>query len=96
LIHVNRKCGKEFVVVLASRQIAPALAIVDSRARHSLQYLVANGVFAYLCAGTIGERVAELLAEKRALVADLVDGVPVTALPRLYLDSLMQAAAPRA
>jgi hypothetical protein len=52
-------------------------------------------VFAYLCAGTIEERIAALLAEKRTLFADLVDGVPVTALARLDLDSLVRAAAPR-
>jgi SNF2 family DNA or RNA helicase len=51
-------------------------------------------VFAYLCAGTIEERIAELLAEKRALFADIVDGVPVGALARLDLDSLVRAAAP--
>jgi hypothetical protein len=33
-------------------------------------------------------------AEKRALFADLVDGVPLPALGRLDLDSLARAAAP--
>jgi SNF2 family DNA or RNA helicase len=53
-------------------------------------------VFAYLCAGTIEERIAELLVKKRALFADLIDGVPVTALGRLDLDGLVRAAVPQA
>jgi SNF2 family DNA or RNA helicase len=52
-------------------------------------------VFAYLCADTIEERINRILAEKRALFADLVDGVPMNALVRLDLDSLLRAAAPR-
>jgi SNF2 family DNA or RNA helicase len=51
-------------------------------------------VFAYLCADTIEERIDEILAEKRALFADLVDGVTTAALGRLDLDSLLRAAAP--
>jgi SNF2 family DNA or RNA helicase len=52
-------------------------------------------VFAYLCADTIEERIAAILAEKRALFADLVDGVPMRALGRLDLDTLLRAPAPR-
>ncbi len=52
-------------------------------------------VFAYLCADTIEERINHILAEKRALFADLIDGVPMNALGRLDLDSLLRAAAPR-
>jgi SNF2 family DNA or RNA helicase len=51
-------------------------------------------VFAYLCADTIEERIDEILAEKRALFADLVDGVTTNALARLDLDSLLRAAVP--
>jgi SNF2 family DNA or RNA helicase len=56
--------------------------------RHRVQ------AFAYLCADTIEERIAAILAAKRALFADLVDGVAMPALARLDLDSLVEAAAP--
>ena len=46
--------------------------------------------FGYLCPGTIEERIAEILTEKRALFADLVDGVEVTALRRLDLPTLLR------
>ena len=52
-------------------------------------------VFAYICADTIEERIRDILTEKRALFADLVDGVPINSLTRLDLDSLLRAAAPR-
>ena len=51
-------------------------------------------VFAYLCADTVEERIAKILDEKKALFADLIDGVPAAALGRLDLDTLLQAAAP--
>ena len=41
--------------------------------------------FAYLCPGTIEQRIAEILAEKRALFADLLDDVANAALRRLDL-----------
>ena len=63
---------------------------------HRIGQCRAVQVFAYLCVDTIEERIAELLAEKRALFADLVDGVPVTALARLDLGSLVRTAAPDA
>lgn len=46
-------------------------------------------------ADTIEERTDQILVEKRALFADLVDGLPMNALARLDLDSLLRAAAPR-
>lgn len=52
-------------------------------------------VFAYLCADTIEQRIDEILTEKRALFADVVDGVTTATLGRLDLDSLIRAAAPR-
>ncbi len=52
-------------------------------------------VFAYLCADTIEQRIDEILTEKRALFADVVDGVTTATLGRLDLDSLVRAAAPR-
>jgi SNF2 family DNA or RNA helicase len=48
-------------------------------------------VFAYLTAETIEERIDAILAEKRALFADLVDGVGTDALRRLDLDTLLHA-----
>ena len=47
--------------------------------------------YAYLCPGTIEQRVAEVLAEKRALFADLVDDVAVSGLRRLDLPTLLRA-----
>jgi SNF2 family DNA or RNA helicase len=52
-------------------------------------------VFAYLCADTIEQRIDEILTEKRALFADVIDGVTTATLGRLDLDSLIRAAAPR-
>ncbi len=46
---------------------------------------------AYLCPDTIEERTATILAEKRELFADLVDGVAVSALRRLDLPTLLWA-----
>ena len=48
-------------------------------------------VFGYLCANTIEQRIAEILAEKRALFADLVDDVSIAALRRLDLPTLLRA-----
>ncbi len=52
-------------------------------------------IFSYLCADTIEERISQILTEKRVLFADLIDGVPMNALTRLDLDTLLHAAAPR-
>jgi SNF2 family DNA or RNA helicase len=46
-------------------------------------------VIAYLTEGTIEERIDEILAEKRALFADVVDRVDTRALRRLDLDTLI-------
>jgi SNF2 family DNA or RNA helicase len=51
-------------------------------------------VFAYICGDTVEERIYEILTEKRALFADVIDGVTASALGRLDLDSLLRAAAP--
>jgi SNF2 family DNA or RNA helicase len=47
--------------------------------------------YAYLCPDTIEQRIAEILARKRALFADLVDDVAVSALRRLDLPTLLEA-----
>jgi len=51
-------------------------------------------VTAYICADTVEERIAAILEEKRALFADLIDGVAAPSLGRLDLDTLLRAAAP--
>jgi len=48
-------------------------------------------VFAYLTPGTIEERIAAILAAKRELFADIVDGVGTEALRRLDLPTLLRA-----
>ncbi|HJU17451.1 MAG TPA: DEAD/DEAH box helicase [Stellaceae bacterium] len=51
-------------------------------------------VFAYLCHDTVEERIDRILTEKRALFADVIDGVNASVLERLNLDILLQAAVP--
>jgi non-specific serine/threonine protein kinase len=47
--------------------------------------------YAYLCEDTIEERIQEILIEKRALFADIVDGVDANSLRRFNLDTLLAA-----
>ena len=47
--------------------------------------------YAYLCQHTVEERIQEILTEKRALFADIVDGVDAGALRRLDLETLLAA-----
>jgi len=51
-------------------------------------------VFAYLCTDTIEQRIHEILAAKRELFADVVDGVVTGQLGRLNIDELLRAAVP--
>lgn len=46
---------------------------------------------AYLCRDTVEQRIADILARKRTLFADLVDNVGVSALTRLDLPTLLEA-----
>ena len=48
-------------------------------------------VFAYLTPDSIEQRIAAILAEKRALFADLIDGVATESLGRLDLPTLLRA-----
>jgi SNF2 family DNA or RNA helicase len=48
-------------------------------------------VFAYLTPDTIEQRIADILDRKRALFADLIDGVPTASLRRLDLPTLLRA-----
>ncbi|MSO76203.1 MAG: DEAD/DEAH box helicase [Alphaproteobacteria bacterium] len=49
-------------------------------------------VYSYICAETVEERVAKILAEKRQLFADIVDGVSLRHIRRLDLPTLVRAA----
>lgn len=48
-------------------------------------------VYAYLCANTVEERIAAILADKRQLFADLVEGVSIRHIRRLDLPTLLRA-----
>ena len=48
-------------------------------------------VFAYLTPDSIEQRIGEILGEKRALFADIIDGVPTASLRRLDLPTLLRA-----
>ena len=72
----------------------PAVEIQAEDRVHRIGQTRPVEVFAYVCAETVEERVAKILEEKRALFADLIDGVPAQALGRLDLDTLLRAAAP--
>ena len=48
-------------------------------------------VFAYLCADTIESRIADILEDKRAIFADLIDDVPISGLRRLTLPDLLRS-----
>ena len=48
-------------------------------------------VFAYLTPDSIEQRIGEILREKRALFADIIDGVATASLRRLDLPTLLRA-----
>lgn len=48
-------------------------------------------VFAYLTPDSIEQRIGEILQEKRALFADIIDGVAISSLRRLDLPTLLRA-----
>ena len=72
----------------------PAVEIQAEDRVHRIGQTRPVEVFAYVCAETVEERIAKILEEKRALFADLIDGVPAQSLGRLDLDALLRAAAP--
>ena len=72
----------------------PAVEIQAEDRVHRIGQTRPVQVFAYLCAGTVEERIAAILEEKKSLFADLIDGVPTSSLGRLDLDALLHAAAP--
>lgn len=69
----------------------PAIeAQAEDRAHRIGQELPVH-VYAYVASGTIEERIEDVLAEKRMLFRDLVDGVDTAALQRLDIDTLLAA-----
>jgi SNF2 family DNA or RNA helicase len=48
-------------------------------------------VYSYVCSDTIEERIEEILSEKRAMFADIIEGVDTGALRRLHMDALLDA-----
>jgi SNF2 family DNA or RNA helicase len=48
-------------------------------------------VFGYLTPDSIEQRIADILADKRALFADVIDGVATETLSRLDLPTLLAA-----
>ncbi len=69
----------------------PAVEAQAEDRAHRIGQLRAVHTYAYLCAGTVEGRIQRILAEKRALFADIVDGVDARALRRLDLDTLLAA-----
>jgi SNF2 family DNA or RNA helicase len=69
----------------------PALEAQAEDRVHRIGQIRPVQVFAYLSADTIEERIDAVLAEKRALFADMVEGVSAAALRRLDLDALLSA-----
>jgi len=72
----------------------PAVEIQAEDRVHRIGQKLPVEVFAYVCSDSVEERIAKILEEKRALFADLIDGVSTRALGRLDLDTLLRAAAP--
>jgi len=69
----------------------PAVEAQAEDRAHRIGQTRAVQTFGYLCAGTVEQRIGEILAEKRVLFADLVDDVAVSGLRRLGLPTLLRA-----
>ena len=69
----------------------PAVEVQAEDRAHRIGQTRAVQSFAYLCPGTIEQRIAEILSHKRALFADLVDDLSISALRRLDLATLLHA-----
>lgn len=74
----------------------PAVEAQAEDRTHRIGQDRAVNVHAYLCVDTIEERIQEILSEKRALFADVIDGVDARRLRRLDLDALLRAVTPAA
>jgi SNF2 family DNA or RNA helicase len=70
----------------------PAVEAQAEDRAHRIGQTRAVQTTAYLCPGTVESRIADILAEKRALFAELVDDVAVSSLRRMDLPTLLRAA----
>ena len=79
------------VVFLLDRWWNPAVETQAEDRAHRIGQTRPVQVFGYLTPDSIEQRIGEILGEKRALFADLIDGVAVASLRRLDLPSLLRA-----
>jgi len=73
----------------------PAVETQAEDRTHRIGQIRPVHVYSYLCANTVEERVAAVLAQKRHLFADVVDGVSLRHVRRLDLADLLSAVQPR-
>lgn len=78
-------------VVHFDRWWNPAIETQAEDRAHRIGQQRPVNVHAYLCVGTIEERIEEILQDKRDLFADVVDGVDAAMLRRLDLPTLLGA-----
>jgi SNF2 family DNA or RNA helicase len=69
----------------------PAVETQAEDRAHRIGQTRAVQVFAYLTPDSIEQRIAEILDDKRALFADIIDGVATNGLRRLDLPTLLHA-----
>lgn len=79
------------VVVHFDRWWNPAVETQAEDRAHRIGQVRPVQVFAYLTPDSIEQRIGEILAEKRALFADIIDGVGTPSLRRLDLPTLLRA-----
>ncbi len=79
------------VVVHFDRWWNPAVEAQAEDRAHRIGQTRPVQVFAYLTPDSIEQRIGEILAEKRALFADIIDGVSTASLRRLDLPTLLRA-----
>ncbi len=70
---------------------APAVETQAEDCAHRIGQTHPVQVFAYLTPDSIEQRIGEILGEKRALFADIIDGVATASLRRLDLPTLLRA-----
>jgi SNF2 family DNA or RNA helicase len=79
------------VVIHFDRWWNPAVEAQAEDRAHRIGQTRPVHAFAYLTSNSIEQRIADILAEKRELFADIVDGVEADALRRLDLPTLLRA-----
>jgi SNF2 family DNA or RNA helicase len=70
----------------------PAVEAQAEDRAHRIGQMRAVQTIAYLCSNTVESRIADILADKSALFADLIDDVPISGLRHLDLPNLLRAA----